>query len=174
MDTTGPLPESLIGNWYWIGVVDNYRRHPWSFFTKTKSQLPKNMEDFFEKTTSRGTPVEYLRCDTAGEHQSKLQRACEKEKVALEYTTPHTPQLSGVIERRFSVIKEGSLEMLLKAKLNNTSQKMLWAEDGHTCERVRNSMATTGSNTSPFKKLYGEKPKIICLIIGVWTYRIRN
>ena len=24
VDRTGPFPESLIGNWYWIGVVDDY------------------------------------------------------------------------------------------------------------------------------------------------------
>ena len=40
---------------------------------------------------------------------------------------------------------------------------MLWAESDHSRKRVRNSMATTGSSTSPFKRLYGEKPKIIGL-----------
>ena len=55
--------------------------------------------------------------------------------------------------------------MLLNTKLNDTSQKKLWAEDVHTCERVRNSMAATGSNTSPFKTIYGEKPKIVGLFL---------
>ena len=41
---------------------------------------------------------------------------------------------------------------------------MLWAEDVHTYERVRNIMATTGSTTSPFENLFGEKPKIIGLL----------
>ena len=27
VDTTGPFPEILIGNWHWIGVVDDYSRH---------------------------------------------------------------------------------------------------------------------------------------------------
>ena len=65
------------------------------------------MEDFFDKMTSRGTPVKYIQYDNAGEHQKKLQRALEKEKFTLEYTKPHTPHLNKVIERRFSVIKEG-------------------------------------------------------------------
>ena len=25
--TTGPFPERLIGNWYWIGVVEDYSRY---------------------------------------------------------------------------------------------------------------------------------------------------
>ena len=151
VDTTGPFSESLIGNWYWIVVVDNYKRYSWSFFTKTNDQLPKNMEEFFEKMTSRGTPVKYLRCNNSGEHQSKLQRVCKKEKVMLEYKTSHTPQMNGVIERRFYVIKEGALAILLNAKLNDTAQNILWEEAVHTCKRVRNSMATTGSTTSPIK-----------------------
>ena len=51
--------------------------------------------------------------------------------------------------------------MLLNAKLNYIYQKMLWTEAVNTQERARNSMATMGSTTSPFKNFYGEKPKII-------------
>ena len=69
--------------------------------------------------------------------------------------------MNGVIERRFSVIKEGVSEILLKSKLNDTAQKMMWAEDFHTCEHVINSMATTGSTTSPFENFSGEKSNII-------------
>ena len=53
--------------------------------------------------------------------------------------------------------------MLLNAKLNDTDEKMLWAETVHTCEYVRNSIAATDSTTSPFENLYGENPKIIGL-----------
>ena len=52
--------------------------------------------------------------------------------------------------------------MLLNAKLNNTAQKMLWAEAVQTRERVRNSMATTGGTTG---MLYVEKTKIIGLFL---------
>ena len=69
--------------------------------------------------------------------------------------------MNGVIERRFAVIKEGALDMLINAKLNDIAHKMLWTEAIHTCERVRKIMATTGSTTSPFENVYGEKPKII-------------
>ena len=46
--------------------------------------------------------------------------------MTFEYMTPHTPQLNGVIEERFSVIKEGALDMLLNEKLNDTNQKIMW------------------------------------------------
>ena len=69
VDTTGPFLESLIDNRYWIDVVDDYSHYSYSFFTKTKSQLPKNMKEFFKNMTSRETPVKYLHCNKAGEPQ---------------------------------------------------------------------------------------------------------
>ena len=83
VETTGTFPESLISNRYWIGLVDYYNRHSFIFFTKTKSQLPKNVEEFFKKMASLGALVKYLRCNHSGEYQSKLQGTCEKEKFAL-------------------------------------------------------------------------------------------
>ena len=81
--------------------------------------------------------------------------------MRLDYTTPQTSQLNGVIERRFTIIKKVALAILLNAKLNATAKKILWAEAVHTCKRVINSMDTAGSTTSPFEIFYGEKPKII-------------
>ena len=85
----------------------------------------------------------------------------KKEKFMLEYTTLHTTQLNNVIERRFTVIKEGVLDMILNQKINDTAQKMMWAEAIHKYELVRNSMNNMGSTKSPFGIFYGEKPKII-------------
>ena len=44
VETIAPFPESLVGDWYWIGIVDNYNHYSWSFSTKSKPQLPKKME----------------------------------------------------------------------------------------------------------------------------------
>ena len=45
---------------------------------KYKSQLPKIMEESFEKMTSRGTLFKYPYFYNSGEHESKLQKLCEK------------------------------------------------------------------------------------------------
>ena len=79
----------------------------------------------------------------------------------LEYTTPHTPQLNGVTERKFSFIKEFLLAMLLNAILNDTSSKNLKEKAIHKCNHVQNSKPTTGNKKSPFENFYGGKPKII-------------
>ena len=49
--------------------------------------------------------------------------------------------------------------MLINAKINDTAQKMMWAEAINTCKHIRKIMATTGSTISPFEKLNGENPR---------------
>ena len=91
----------------------------------------------------------------------------------MEYTTPHTPKLNRVIERRFAVIKEREFKRVLNEKLNETDHQMIWAEPDHTCERVINSMDDIVSNTSPFENSM-EKTQYRWFILGVWTYWIRH
>ena len=80
----------------------------------------------------RGTPVKYLCCDNSFKQQSKLQKVCGKLNMMLYYMTPQMPQFNSVIEIIFSVIKEGVLAILLNKKLNETDQKMIWAESVNT------------------------------------------
>ena len=84
----------------------------------------------------------------------------------MEYTTPHMPQLNRVIERRFTVIKEGALAMLMNTKLNHTSQKTLETEAVRTCERVQNSMATR-------LEFLWRETETYWFVIRVWTYCLR-
>ena len=66
------------------------------------------------------------------------------------YDTAHT-QMNVVIERIFSVFKEGGLAVLPNAELNDTTQKLMLAEYVHTCERLRISMDIISSTKSPLK-----------------------
>ena len=86
---------------------------------------------------------------TTQDNTNQSYRECEK-KATLKYTTLHTPQLNGIIEIRFAVIKEGALAMLLNSKLNDAAQKILWAEAVHTYKHVRKIMANTVSTKSSF------------------------
>ena len=51
--------------------------------------------------------------------------------------------------------------MLINTKFNDTAQKILWEDAVHTCERLRNSMATIGSTKIPIEIFYEKKTKII-------------
>ena len=41
VDTSGPYPESIAGNRYWIQIVDDFSRKGWAKFKKSKIDLPK-------------------------------------------------------------------------------------------------------------------------------------
>ena len=49
------------------------------------------MEEIFEKTTSLGKPVKYIRFNYSGEHQSMLQRVWKKKYYVGINDTAHTP-----------------------------------------------------------------------------------
>jgi len=38
--------------------------------------------------------VKYIRCNSSGEHQGKLHKACEKFGIDLEYTAPYTLKMN--------------------------------------------------------------------------------
>ena len=86
---------------------------------------------------------------------------CEKEKVTLEYKTPHMPQLNDVTKRRFAFIKAVVLDMILNKKLNDTDQKIMWSEAVHTYEGVQNSISSTGRTEISFENFHEERPNII-------------
>ena len=56
--------------------------------------------------------------------------------------------------------------MLINSKLNDKSQKMMWAEAVHTFQLIRNNIDNTGSIKRTFINLYKKKPKII----GLFSY----
>lgn len=43
--TSGPSKKSIIGSSYWILIVDEYIGKSWSFFTKTKMDISKVMDN---------------------------------------------------------------------------------------------------------------------------------
>ena len=75
-----------------------------------------------------GHTVKYLRCDNAGEHQSRMIEMCQKHNVEMEYTAPYTPQMNGVVERRIAVLLNGARAAMYAANFNEDTRKKLWAE----------------------------------------------
>ena len=165
IDTSGPYPESVEGNRYWICMVDDMTRKSWSKFRKSKSEMPKIVEEQIEYLKGQGHTVKYIRCDNAGEHQEKLRKVCGKYGVQLEYTAPYTPQLNGVVERRIAVLLNGARSFLYAANISEEYRKKLWAEAVNCTEDVRNSMATTNNSKSANELFYGKKPSFVRFMV---------
>ena len=72
-------------------MVDDITRKSWSKFRKSKSEMPRIVEEQIEYLKGPGHPVKYIHCDNAGAHQERLRKVCRKYGVQLEYTVPYTP-----------------------------------------------------------------------------------
>ena len=123
-------------------------RKSWSKFKQSKLEMPKIVDEHVEFLRGYGHTVKYVRCDNAGEHQTKLQKVYEKNGIQLQYIAPYTPQLNGVVERRIAVLLNGARAFLYAANFTKDYRKKLWAESVNCTENVRNSMATSGSTKS--------------------------
>jgi transposase InsO family protein len=100
VDTSGPYDNKIINNQYWVRIYDQYSRMSWNAFTKEKSELPGVLEPFLIKFNGINNKVKFLRCDNAGEYQTKLRSLCNKLGIQPEYTAPYTPQMNGVVESK--------------------------------------------------------------------------
>ena len=83
-DISGPYAKSIIGNKYWIMVVDDYPRMKWSFFRKKKSDIGQALDGFLTQLRGIGYETKYLRCDDAGENTRQLSDLCKRLGIKIE------------------------------------------------------------------------------------------
>jgi hypothetical protein len=117
LDTTGPYQMSAEGTKYDVHVVDKKSNMGWVAHVIQKNAVRKILENHCKFLKGRGLDVKHLRCDNAGEHQTKLKKICERKGIDMEYTPPYTPQMNGVVERRIASTNRASYTMLHASKL---------------------------------------------------------
>jgi hypothetical protein len=54
--------------------------------------------------------------------------SCDEFAMVLELTAPDTPQMNGVVEQRFVILKQRALAMMASADLVKTVREKLWCE----------------------------------------------
>ncbi|MGH3055561.1 MAG: hypothetical protein ACRDL7_11350, partial [Gaiellaceae bacterium] len=160
IDTSGPFQETPAGSRYWIKCVDEYTRKSFDGFVRSKSQLSARAGEWIIRFNGEGKKVTYLRCDNAGEHQTKLKQVCDKLGVTLEYTAPNTPQQNGIVERRFATDHNRANAMLIASRLTHEVQQRLWAEAAYTAARIGNAVRNSVNEKCP-DEMWSETPPAI-------------
>jgi hypothetical protein len=125
LDTSGPFSPTLNGYKYWIQVVDDFTRYGFCEFNKNKKGMGAFIRKLIEKLRAMGMETKYLRCDNAGEHMKDMLALCDEFAMVLELTAPDTPQMNGVVERRFVILKQRALAMMVSADPVKTIQEKL-------------------------------------------------
>ena len=128
IDTTGPYPASRGGMRYWMCAVDDLTDMTWTYFATSKSKMTEFVSELVTIIKGQGNKVKYIRCDNAGEHQTKLKELCNEEGITLEYTAPNTPQQNGRAEKKIHILWQRSMTMMVQANLTKSAQNKFWAE----------------------------------------------
>ncbi len=154
---------SLGGKYHWVLIVDEFTGMKWSYFMKFKSDLADTIIPFLKERFDEGLEIKFIRMDNAGENQKLAERLRDHDRIrniTVEYTSPHTPQQNGVVERAFPSILGRVRAMMLSAKLDTTMKGYLWAECVNTATLLENATAKD-DNGSPMHRLYKSNYKWI-------------
>jgi hypothetical protein len=69
----------------------------------------------------------------------------------MEYTSPYTPQMNGVVERRIAVLKTRSQAMYNQADLTVPLRNKLWSEAVRCANLLENISATRARAECPYE-----------------------
>ena len=117
IDVTGPFKESLGGSKYWMQAVDDATRMGFVYFMRTKVEVRDKLVLLIAQARRLDLVVKIIRCDNSGENTEHLEEIARENGIQMEYTSPYTPQMNGVVERRIAVLKTRSQAMLNQADL---------------------------------------------------------
>ena len=121
---------SYGGSKYWLIIEDEFSKMKWSYFLRRKSDNTKKIEDHIMMLeTELGVRVESIRCDNSGENlniEKSLRESNLKSKI--EFTSPHTPEQNGCVERSFGYLYSYIRSTLNGVELKGFKRECLWAE----------------------------------------------
>nr|GEX62454.1 retrovirus-related Pol polyprotein from transposon TNT 1-94 [Tanacetum cinerariifolium] len=121
MGLFGPsVVRSYRGNRYTLVIVDDYSMYTSTRFLKDKTEAFDQFEIFIKKIQNQlGCTIVSIRSDHGREFDNEVQfeEFCNAKGITHSFSSPHTPQSNGVIERKKRTLQEMSRTMLNKQSL---------------------------------------------------------
>lgn len=116
------------------------------------------MIEFIElMKTQKGMKPKKFNSDRGGEYINKILRNySDQEGIEYQYTSPNTPQLNGVAERKNRTLFEMVRCMLNQANL----PRKFWGEAVTTANYLQNRLITSSTNKTPYELWHGKRPQM--------------
>ncbi|KZV57610.1 hypothetical protein F511_03070 [Dorcoceras hygrometricum] len=153
-DLWGPAPVLSLEKFrYYACIVDDFSRYTWFIPLKKKSDF---VDAFFafEKYVARqfDKKIKIFHSDGGGEFiNARLSSHFQAEGIVHQISCPHTPEQSGMVERRHRIIRELGMSMLFHCG----APLYLWVEAFATAVFLINRLPSTSLDTdTPFFKLH--------------------
>lgn len=159
-DVCGPMRNESRGKAkYFLTLTDDYSRWTEVRFLRRKSEVLqafKNFKILVEKQTGR--KIKYLQSDNGKEFcNEEFDRFLRKEGIARKLTTPYTPQLNGVAERKNRTLMEMARCMMTQSRLPIS----FWAEAVATANFIRNRcISRTLGDKTPYELWHERRPNV--------------
>ena len=126
------------------------------YFLKRKSDATKATEKFLADMAPYGT-IKRMRTDNGGEYSSRFFRdLLAKNKIAHEFSAPHSPHQNGTAEVNWRTIFEMARCLLLEAQL----PKQLWNHAVRTAMYIRNRCYNPRIGMTAFEAITSRKPNL--------------
>jgi transposase InsO family protein len=106
LDTTGPLPETKLGNKYTLVAIDHYSK--WCEAKAVADHGAKTAARFLEDDIicRYGIP-KFILTDNRGKWAAQFDLMCKDYGIQHQRTAPQWPQCNGMAERMIKTIKHG-------------------------------------------------------------------
>ncbi len=126
---------------------------------------------------ARNYAVKFLtvRCDNVSKNKAPDEILKKKGLfIEFEYTSPHTPQHNGKIERIFATLYGRIQAILQAAGLDGNLRQKLWADAANTTTIYDGIMISKKGMKSPYEKSYDRENKCVRLLkrfgeVGIMT-----
>jgi len=172
VDIKGPFETMGLGNYkYVVGVVDDYSRLKIVVPLTHRGKLVEALSDIEgQLIRASGHKVSIIRMDNAGENKSSEMTAwMSKIGAKPEYTSPHSSESNGVVERAFQTISNLARTLMLQGEFKKTA----WPELFRTAAYLENRLPNLANPDmkSPVELLKGSPPDLSNLhVIGSKCY----
>ena len=128
--------QSAGGALYTMLTKDDFSRFGWTFFLKQKSDAGAAFKGFLTdvRNSTKPSVVECVRSDGGAEFSGgAFRELCEDRGIRPGFTTPDTPQLTGVVERGVAIVEDAAQAACLEAPrlfsdVQTPATASLWAE----------------------------------------------
>lgn len=136
-------------------------------FVSRKSDLAFKVTELVTQLSAAGFLTKYLQCNNTGVNAKGLSVLCTKFNIQMEMSAPYTPQQNGIVECIFVMICNQSGATMIKAKLSDENQRLLWTESVHTSTRLANIVSNTKDDKCLDEMFYGKRPAIYKHLIQI-------
>jgi transposase InsO family protein len=160
-DLCGPFRVATpAGHRYFITFIDDYSKYTVVRLLRRKAHASQAVKDFHEEyTKALGLPLKIIRSDNGGEYvNDDLQNWLKDRGVAVQLTTPHTPEQNGTAERTNRTV----VEMLRTMMIDAGASMGYWGECALYTAWIRNRVfgSSCPEGKTPFEGFFSRRPSL--------------